>query len=124
LTNMAHDMGMYGARARYLQAKNASMEGKHFVGFREITAAIRWMVGPRLNKEVVATIGIDPGDKFVLPKTFKDADGNEHSFTKESVAEMLKGLQFEKPSREVHKRSDIPIYRKPDPTQFQAIPKQ
>ena len=123
LTDFANDMGMYGARARYLNAKNASMEGKHFVGFREVTAEISWLVGPRLKKNVTATIGIDPGDKFVLPKTFKDAEGNEHAFTKDAVASLLAGMQFEKPSREVRKRSDIPTYKKPDPTNFRAISK-
>ena len=123
LTDFANDMGLYGARARYLHGKNASMEGKQFVGLREVTAEISWLVGPRLKKNIVATIGVDPGDKGIMPKVFKDASGTEHEFTKEAVAQMLKGMQFEKPSREVRKRSDIPTYRKPDPTNFRPIPR-
>ena len=123
LADFAGECGMWGARAKYLIGKNAAMEGKHFQGYREVTAELSWLIGPRLRKNVVATVGIDLGGKFVLPKIFKTADGVEHPFTKEAVAELLKGMEFEKPSREVRKRSDTPVFKKPDCTRFQAIPK-
>lgn len=123
LTNFANDCGLYGARAKYVSGKNAAVAGKQFQGYTEITADISWLVGPRFRKTVTATIGIDVANKLVMPKVFKAADGTEHPFTKEAVGEMLRGMQFEKPSREVRKRSDIPTYKKPDPTRFQAVPK-
>jgi len=123
LTDYAASFGMWGVRARYLNGKNASMAGKNFQGYREITAELSWPIGPRLRQYVVASVGVDVGGKFVMPKIFKTADGVEHSFTKEAVGDLLKGKEFTKPSRDVRKRSDIPVFRKPDPTRFQAVPK-
>jgi hypothetical protein len=123
LTDYASDNGLHGARARYLFGKNASSAGKQFQGYREITAEISFPVGPNVRKSVVATVGIDVGGKFIPPKTFKDSTGTEYPFTIESVSNLLKGMEFTKPSREVKKRSDIPKVKKPDPTRFQAVPK-
>jgi len=123
LADFASGCGAYGARAKYLTGKNAAMEGKHFHGYREVTAELSWMIGPRLRQSVVATVGIDVGGKFIMPKIFKTADGVEHPFTKEAVSDLIKGKEFSKPSREVRKRSDTPVFKKPDCTRFQAIPR-
>jgi len=123
LTNFANDCGLYGARAKYVLGKNAAVAGKEFQGYTDITADISWLVGPRFRKTITATVGIDAARKLVMPKVFKAADGTEHPFTKEAIGEMLRGMQFEKPSRQVRKRSDIPTFKKPDPTRFQAVPK-
>jgi len=125
LADFASECGAYGARAKYLTGKNASMEGKHFQGYREVTAELSWVVGPRLRKNVVASVCIDVGGKFVMPKIFKTADGIEHPFTKESFADILKNMEFERPNRQDvnKKRSDNPVFKKPDPSRFRAIPK-
>jgi hypothetical protein len=123
LSNFANECGLYGARAKYVLGKNASVAGKQFQGYTEITADISWLVGPRFRKTVTATVGIDAGNKLVMPKVFKAADGTEYPFTKEAVGEFLKGIEFSKPSREIHRRSDVPVFKKPDPTRFKAIPR-
>jgi hypothetical protein len=123
LSDFANECGLYGARAKYVMGKNASVAGKQFQGYTEITADISWLVGPRFRKTVTATVGIDAGNKLVMPKVFKSADGTEHPFTKEAVGEMLKGIEFSKPSREIRRRSDVPVFKKPDPTRYKAIPK-
>ena len=122
LTNFANDCGMYGARAKYVSGKNATTAGKDFQGYTEITADIAWLIGPRLRKTVTATVGIDVGNKLVMPKVFKTADGTEHPFTKESVSELMKGIEFSKPERMVRKRSDVPTFRRPDVTRYNAVP--
>jgi hypothetical protein len=121
LTDFAGKMGMYGARARYLKGDNQETPGKDYQGLRTVTAEISYMVGPKLNNRVVATIGIDSGDRFIFPKIFKDADGKEYPFEKEAVASLLAGKQFAKPERKLHRRTDLPTFKKPDPTRFRAI---
>lgn len=123
LTDFANSCGMYGARAKYVKGSNAATAGKHFQGYSEITADISWLVGPRFRKTVTATVKIDAAHKLVMPKVFTTAEGKEHPFTREAVAELLRGTEFTKPPKEVRRRSDIPTFRKPDPTRFQAVPK-
>jgi hypothetical protein len=123
LTDFANSCGMFGARAKYVKGSNAATAGKHFQGYTEITADISWLVGPRMRKTVTATVKVDAAHKLVMPKVFSTADGTEHPFTREAVGELLRGIEFTKPTKEVRRRSDLPNFRKPDPTRFQAVPK-
>ena len=120
LSDYASNCGMYGARARYVNGKIASTEGKQYQNYTEITAAVEFVVGPRMRKVVNANVCIDSAGKFVMPKVFSTAEGVEHPFTKEAVAELLKSMQYNKPSREVHHRAELPSYKRPDKSRFNA----
>ena len=123
LSDYCSSLGMYGARARYLNGAIEKLEGKHFQTHTKVDATVDFLVAPRLRKSITATIHIDPTGKFVMPEIFKTADGTELPLNKDSVAVLLTGSQYSKPSREQHRRSDTPTYKKPDPTRFNAVSK-
>ena len=120
LSNHASNCGLFGARCRYINGKIASTEGKHFQNYTEVTAEIDFIIGPRVHKHITASIGIDAAGKFILPQVFKDPTGEEHPFTRDAVAELLRGMEYEKPPREQNKRSDTPTYKRPDKSRFNA----
>jgi len=120
LTNFASKQGMSMPRARYIKAEHIKQAGQQYPVLNDIQCEIEWTYGRKQKARVMASIAYDIAGKFIYPKIFKTADGQQHPFDKDYIASLEKIPNFERMMKGP-KKSDIPTFRKPDITRFRAF---
>lgn len=101
LEKIAHELGKFAASVGMFNPQlkfQRGIRGKVSVNAPENIKAAEFTVEAvddyDLRFRVVASAGITPAGKVVLPKYFMTLDGREIPFTKEAVAEFLSGKVF------------------------------
>ena len=117
----AAKMGMSLVRARILNFTRHSSEGSTVPLTSSVDCELEWTIAPRLKTRVFATVGIDNAGKIRMPRVFKTADHKEYPFTEETIEHIEKSADiFKTPPEPRLKKTDVPQYRKSDPTRFRA----
>jgi len=95
LGKFATSVGMFNPQIRFQRGitRGGVKEGGP-QNIREAEFSIEAVDNLDLRFRVLATAGITPAGKVVLPETFSTLDGREISFTKEAVADFLSGKLF------------------------------
>jgi len=119
LGKFARKNGMTACTARYLKSEYTKEAGNDVSTFNKIDCSLEWLYGKNQKGRAMATVKIDPAGKFEFPKVFKVASGMEYPFEEKYVRKLEKEpAMFQ--SMPTRKKSDIPVYRKHDPTRFRV----
>lgn len=115
--------GMSVPRARYLRSSYGTKQlGSNLITINNIQTELEWYYGKNQKGRAFATISIDPAGKFILPLTFKVASGEDFEFNEENVRMLEKDARFADMmiSDRKPKKTDVPTFRRPDPSRFMA----
>jgi hypothetical protein len=119
LARYASKLGMTGCVARYIKSEHAKGSSNKLSTFDEIECSLEWMYGRKQKGRATASVKIDPAGKFEFPRVFKVASGMEYPFEEKYIRMLEKDAHMFQ-SLPKRKKSDIPIYRKADPSRFRV----
>jgi len=119
LARYASKLGMTGCVARYIKSEHAKGSSNKISTFDEIECSLEWMYGRKQKGRATASVKIDPAGKFEFPRVFKVASGMEYPFEEKYVRMLEKDAHMFQ-SLPKRKKSDVPLFRKPDPTRFRV----
>ena len=119
LARYASKLGMTGCVARYIKSEHAKGSSNKLSTFDEIECSLEWMYGRKQKGRATASVKIDPAGKFEFPRVFKVASGMEYPFEEKYIRMLEKDAHMFQ-SLPKRKKSDIPVYRKADPTRFRV----
>jgi len=122
MQRFASSKGMSIPRARYIKsAYGSKQKGSNLITINNIMTELEWYYGKNQKGRAFATISVDPAGKFIHPKTFKIASGEDFEFCKESIEMLEKDARFAEMISEIKpKKTDIPTFKRPDPSRFMA----
>ena len=124
LENFAVKQGMTQARARYLRSEHTRIAGQQYPTLNAIDAVIEWRFGKNQKLNVTAKVEIQPDGNFKLPKVFTTSDGKVVAFEKDVIKEFEKSADYRHEPQMPHRKSDQPIYKRQDPSNFRAMASQ
>jgi len=119
LARYASKLGMTGCVARYIKSEHTKQAGTDVSILNDIECSLEWMYGRKQKGRATATVKIDPAGNFEFPRVFKVASGMEYPF-QEKYIKMLEKDAAMFQSLPKRKKSDVPQFRKPDPTRFRV----
>ena len=115
LSDYAADQGMFAPTVRYLRGERSTRPEMKFATLNDIECSIEWLFGRRQKMYCTASVKMDSQGKYEFPKTFKVASGKEYPFEEKYIRSIEYESSF--PQQTVtRKKTDIPVYRKPDIT--------
>lgn len=119
LGKFARKQGMTACTARYLKSEYQKEAGNDLSTFSKLECSLEWLYGKNQKGRATAMLKIDPAGKFEFPRVFKVASGMEYPFEEKYIRQLEKEpAMFQSLSK--RKKSDIPVYRKHDPTRFRV----
>jgi len=118
LSKFASKVGMYRADVRYQRSEHTKQAGQQNDMLNSIDCQIDWQYGRNQHARVYASVQIDPAGKILMPRVFKTSSNQEYPFDKETVANLMTDVDFKKQFERQMRKTDIPTFRKPDPTNF------
>ena len=123
LSRYASKLGMTGCTVRYLKSEHVKEAGNDLSTLNNLECSLEWMYGRRQKGRATAVVRVDTAGNFEFPKVFKVSSGMEYPFEEKFVRQLERepSLFQSLPQR---KKSDIPTFRKPDPTRFRVASKK
>lgn len=123
LSRYASKLGMTGCVPRYLKSEHIKEAGNDLSTLNNVECSLEWMYGRKQKGRATAVVKVDRAGNLELPKVFKVSSGMEYPFEERYVRQLERepSLFQSLPQR---KKSDIPVYRKPDPTRFRVASKK
>ncbi len=118
LQKFASKIGMTHADVKYIKAEHTKQAGQQNDILNTIECQIDWEYGRKQHARVYASVSLDPAGKIQLPRTFKTSSNQEFPFDKDTVASLMREADFQKQIERQPKKTDIPVYKKPDPSNF------